>query len=797
MYKSFKKSKDIFFAVYDVEEIKDEIRSRFPKAKFCIIDKNRSIQDALYEAQSNSTTKMFWFVDFGCEIIDNFDFSYEVPEWDQQYVHVFKDNLNNYKNVYIIPKHYAISKKEAEHVFFINKKEIDRQAARKKLPDIFFAVYDVEEYKQQIRSRFPKAKFCIIDETHTVQDALYAAQQRSATSMFWFVDHEHELNDNFNIDYRVPVWDQQYVHTFKNSGAFLISKYYTISDKESMYLFFVNKKETDTIITHRKSPDVFFAINHENSKEKIRYKFPKAKFCLITDNKIQNAVYEAQKRSSTDMFWFVEPEYELIESDLNYSVPDWDKQYVHVFQEKKSEQFTGSYLIPKQYKIAEKEAEHVFFINKKEISQITTSLLDYEVFTVDTYDDYLTARDTSLTDMFYVVFSDLKVSENFKFNYTVNKKSKHLNYVFKNGTAYDGIFLTSKTQKITKKEYESRFLIDRSEIDIQASEVEKYEIINCNSYSEYLKKIKDVESDMVYLTTDNFVINEAFEFDYQVPKWHQDKIHVFKNGKYFDGICLLPTNKTVSQKDFDYRFFVNKMEVDIAASTPKPFDIVFISYDENNADENYQNLLKRFPKAKRIHGVKGIHQAHKKAAEIVETSMFWAVDGDADILDNFNFDHQVPAWSLDVVHVCRSKNPINDLEYGYGGVKLLPTELTKLLDENTVDMTTSISSKFRLLPMISNHTRFNTDPFNTWKSAFRECVKLSSKIIVGQNDKETVHRMHIWCTEGKDRQFGDYAIKGAIQGREFGAKYKDDPRMLAKINSWNWLEEKFKDIDDQ
>ena len=42
------------------------------------------------------------------------------------------------------------------------------------------------------------------------------------------------------------------------------------------------------------------------------------------------------------------------------------------------------------------------------------------------------------------------------------------------------------------------------------------------------------------------------------------------------------------------------------------FDKVFISYQEPNADENYENLLKRFPDIKRVHGVKGIHEAFDK-----------------------------------------------------------------------------------------------------------------------------------------------------------------------------------------
>ena len=45
------------------------------------------------------------------------------------------------------------------------------------------------------------------------------------------------------------------------------------------------------------------------------------------------------------------------------------------------------------------------------------------------------------------------------------------------------------------------------------------------------------------------------------------------------------------------------------------YDIVFISYQEPNADENYDKLKERFPLAKRVHGVKGIHQAHIEAAK--------------------------------------------------------------------------------------------------------------------------------------------------------------------------------------
>ena len=159
------------------------------------------------------------------------------------------------------------------------------------------------------------------------------------------------------------------------------------------------------------------------------------------------------------------------------------------------------------------------------------------------------------------------------------------------------------------------------------------------------------------------------------------------------------------------------------------YDIVMITYNELNGTENYNRLKDRFTNVKRIHKVKGIHQAHIAAAEICETDMMWVVDGDAEILEDFCFDYLVPDNEKQFVHVWRSKNPINDLEYGYGGVKLLPTDMTRSMDLSKPDMTTSISRHFKKMEQVSNYTRFNTDEFTTWRSAFRECCKLASAVI--------------------------------------------------------------------
>jgi hypothetical protein len=218
------------------------------------------------------------------------------------------------------------------------------------------------------------------------------------------------------------------------------------------------------------------------------------------------------------------------------------------------------------------------------------------------------------------------------------------------------------------------------------------------------------------------------------------------------------------------------------------YDVVMISYGEQNSNENFNLLKRRFPSAKRIHGVKGIANAHIAAAEICDTDMMWIIDGDAEVIETFNFNYIVPTNQLDHVHVWRSKNPINDLEYGYGGIKLLPTELTKKLDKTKVDINTGISQNFKIMKDLSCYTKFNTSPYESWKSAFRECAKLSSKIITRQNDNDTETRLNIWCTVGSDRPFGDYAIAGAIAGREFGISNINN---ISRINDFDWLKDQF------
>ncbi len=260
--------------------------------------------------------------------------------------------------------------------------------------------------------------------------------------------------------------------------------------------------------------------------------------------------------------------------------------------------------------------------------------------------------------------------------------------------------------------------------------------------------------------------------DYDIPKWDTKYVHRFANDVF------------QITKNCTYEGYKN---IDIEFTSPLVHDIFFISYHEPCAETNFKKLKEKFPRAQWVKNIKGIHKAHKTAASLAHSDMLWVVDADAEILDDFNFDYETHVWDLDVVHVWRSRNPINGLEYGYGGVKLFPTTLTLNMDMSNPDMTTSISSKFKVMDQVSNITAFNTDPYSAWRSAFRECVKLSSKIINNQNNDETEERLNEWCSINSNVKYSKYALDGALRGKVYGEKYAGNKKALSKINNFGWL----------
>ena len=528
-----------------------------------------------------------------------------------------------------------------------------------------------------------------------------------------------------------------------------------------------------------------FDIFYIGKKDKQFYKL-KGKFFTI--KQVVN-FDDAHSQAITKFFWCVWSDLSVKDSFNFDYVPDTGSQDIpHLFE-------YDVWLLPKNIELSKKEIEHRFLVRKKVVDIIASYPKPYDKFMIDTYDNYLYALDNSTTEMFWADSINIDTTGyNFDLYFPVSDRyNRGENHVFlhdiQGEQKYDGLFLLSKHKPITKNEIEYRHIVSRKEWPIVTSTEKYYDTFTIDNYQDYIHALKS-SSTMLFWSISSDIVVEKFDFENQ-PRMERHLNHTFQNicnnEKKENGVFLFSKYAPVSKREITFRHIVNKKSHNIVASKHKPYDCVFISYNESFADLNFQKLLKKYPAAKRIHGVKGIHQAHIEAAKICSRDMFWIVDADAVVVDDFDFEYFVERWDRDAVHVWRSQNPINNLVYGYGGVKLFPRQLTIDMDLSKPDMTTSITDKFKAMNTISNITAFNTDPFNTWKSAFRECCKLAAKVIDRQKNKETEDRLDIWCTVGKDKSYGEYAILGAKAGREYGYNNKGNIAALQKINDFDWL----------
>ena len=647
--------------------------------------------------------------------------------------------------------------------------------------DIFYVSKNIidEQNWKQFRSKFPSSQK--IDNVKSFDDI----KKKAFTKFFWVVWDDLNIVDTFKFDYKVSAWDQDYIHVWLNGenydGVVLFSKKSAPSEKEFQHRFYINKKEIDITASFPKPFEKFYINTYEEYLETVN-------------------------NTNSDMFWVIWNDIEL-DYDFNYYVPYYDyfhRNITHIF--KNSEHFDGLCLFSKNTTISKKEFEHRFYVNKKEIDIVASKPKKYPIFIISNYAEYQSALKNSPLTMFWAVWPNIEIINDQIFETYFshhNSYDRNENHVFKNisndqESFVNGVVLFSTNKPVSKKEIEHRFFIDKKEHDLVVSKYKPYDKFVIDTFNDYEHALSTASTDMFWVIPPEVEPVPDFKFDLQFlyqNKYELSINHVFKNIDVeeikYNGIMLLSKKRPISAREIEYRYLIEKKEYDLVASKLKLYDIVFISYNEPNADENFSKLIDRFPRAKRVHGVKGIHQAHIAAAKLATTPMFWVVDGDAIVEDDFEFDLLLPKHDTDIVHVWLSKNPINGLTYGYGGVKLLPKNLTINMEMTSVDMTMAISKKFKVIKEVSNLTVFNTDPFNTWKSAFRECVKLASRPVDSGYQEETEDRLITWCSVGSDKLYGEYSIAGARAGKQYGLLNIADANQLRKINDFEWLQNQF------
>ncbi len=214
----------------------------------------------------------------------------------------------------------------------------------------------------------------------------------------------------------------------------------------------------------------------------------------------------------------------------------------------------------------------------------------------------------------------------------------------------------------------------------------------------------------------------------------------------------------------------------------------------------WEQLQRKYPWAKRIHGIKGFDAAYKACAAQSKTERFFTVDGDNEVLPAFADIQIDPSFITEnAVLSWGAKNSINGLCYGNGGIKNWTRDITLQMqsheqDEEGKNVDFCFQIPYIQMPEILSVARIHDSPYQAFRSGFREGIKLAlvkgKKVSPKRELKEIIwwenlDRLRIWCSVGLDRDFGAWAIYGARLGVESLFLHDFD---YSKIKDYDWFQ---------
>ena len=229
--------------------------------------------------------------------------------------------------------------------------------------------------------------------------------------------------------------------------------------------------------------------------------------------------------------------------------------------------------------------------------------------------------------------------------------------------------------------------------------------------------------------------------------------------------------------DYDY-VIEHKVE-----ETVTPLDVIFFSNGEACADDNYNHLLSlHLPnRIVRIDKVKGRVASQHAAANASNTPWYFLVNAKLKVRDDFDFNWQPNIYKSRRHYIFRATNPVNGLVYGHQAIVANNKKLTLNTVVRGLDYT--MDSLTEVIDINSGTSMYNSSPYDTWRTAFREMIKLCCN-----TDQDSIDRSSAWLNKG-DGDFGEYSKMGARDAVDYYNSVDGNMEKLMLSYDWEWLYE--------
>ena len=221
-----------------------------------------------------------------------------------------------------------------------------------------------------------------------------------------------------------------------------------------------------------------------------------------------------------------------------------------------------------------------------------------------------------------------------------------------------------------------------------------------------------------------------------------------------------------------------------AKETSRSLDIVFISNGEHGAEHHWDLLCDHGSKITnrlhRVNGVNGRVACYQAAARLSQTDWFFTVFAKLQVNDDFDWSWQPDRMQEAKHYIFHALNPVNDLVYGHQAMIAYNRRLVLSNTGSGLDFT--LDQPHEVVPIISGTAYYDNDPWMTWRTAFREALKLRHSL----PDVENEYRLQEWLNKGEGVN-GSWSMCGARDAIQYYEQVSGDFDELKKSYEWAWL----------
>ena len=513
---------------------------------------------------------------------------------------------------------------------------------------------------------------------------------------------------------------------------------------------------------------------------------------------------EARKKSKTPYFWFINGLNDYSNFDFTFRPPPWQSNFTHVWPSQWQSN-GGTALVPKANEdyvwhwqdiiVPRKSSAPIFYMDfhnpesTEQFELLKNKWKDIRsIRYIGSHLDVFKRIISQVNSGHIWITSSICDYKNFDFTWHPSQWQSEMIHCFSRNSS-------------ERYRRGNTFYIHVESFKKQMYELELLDWFNVIHYNTD-QKVENFTAPTVLYKGDNLIdaikqhtfnwpyinfVNESEEtdlfFSEEICLWSEKDRQVipYTSNK---SCCLVPKDikQYLQTQVYDYPHLHT---FDIVVKRSPKLDIKFISNGEPDADHWFNHCLEhsRGSNIERIMNYKTRISAYHAAASSSRTDWFFAVFAKLEVEKEFNWEWQPDYWQEPKHYIFYARNPVNGLVYGHQAMIAYNKRLVLETIESGLDFT--LSKAHEVIPVISGTAHYNQDPWTTWRTAFREVLKLKHFHNISPT-LETEYRLNKWLTTATGNH-SEWSIRGSQDAVDYYESVQGSYTELLLSFEWAWL----------